>query len=474
VGLALPILLAIPAALCLGGIAGATSQATPPQEEPVVKPTGKHVAVKQVKEPQVGKQVGKQVKKPVGKSPLAKPVEQGEHAGHDHGQEQQGLQGRYGGDVDPDAKLGIEFGTEKHDFGRTMQGEVLEHTFSMTSAGKNPLIVRQAKPTCGCTVGEMLVEGDDGKMVAYVFGDPIPPGRRIELAATLDTKNKRNKTQVRINVFTNDPVGLTQLGLSATVEPFMTATPSFVNFGDLSEDAVKSETIDVRTSKGVPILLTLNQSRPIPRPEGMEIDLVAVNPGADGKSSHWQVLVHLGPNLKEGPVGYALNLVSDADMVGAKPLPNGSVPKYSINANVSGRVLGILSCNPQYLSMGLVRPGQVVPRTVRLTSHDPNFQLDDVQVELVGYRQEEFPWKDNFSTIVRPIPGQNAVDIELRLNGLPDGSNGSFKGEMKILTGNSSKPEIKVTFSGVCRAGVGRPPVRRAGGEKGAGSSGKK
>lgn len=455
--LARPVLLALPAAFLLCGVAGATMQDPPvKKEKPVVK---------------------EQQKPPVGKPPIDKqqqgkpPVVKDEHADHGHGKED-ALQGRYGGDVDPDAKLDIEFGSEKFDFGRTMQGEILEHTFEMSSAGKNPLIVRQAKPTCGCTVGEMLVEDGEGKMVPYNFGDPIDPGRKIQLAAAMDTKNKRNKTQVRINVFTNDPVGLTQLGLEATVEPFMTATPSFVNFGDLSEDAVKSETIDVRTSKGVPILLSLDESRPIPKPAGMEIALAAVNPGADGKSSHWQVKVNLGPNLKEGPVGYALTLVSDADMVGAKAQPDGIVPKYSINANVSGRVLGVLSCNPQYLSMGLVRPGQVVPRSVRLTSHDPNFTLGEVKVELKGYREEAFPWKDNFSTIVRPIPGQNAVDIELRLNGLPEESDGSFKGEMKILTGNEAKPEITVTFSGVCRAGVGRPPVRRTGGEKGTGGAG--
>jgi hypothetical protein len=49
----------------------------------------------------------------------------------------------------------------------------------------------------------------------------------------------------------------------------------------------------------------------------------------------------------------------------------------------------------------------------------------------------------------------NAIDVQLVLEGLPDGSDGSFRGVMVILTGHPTKPELAVRFSGVCRAGVG-------------------
>ena len=54
----------------------------------------------------------------------------------------------------------------------------------------------------------------------------------------------------------------------------------------------------------------------------------------------------------------------------------------------------------------------------------------------------------------------NALDIQLQLEGLPEGTTGSFRGEMVIKTGHERKPELLVRFSGVCRSGV-----QRAGGK---------
>lgn len=390
------------------------------------------------------------------------------HQGHSHGddpavvakQEAGDAKSRYGGTVDPDAKLSIEFGTDKHDFGRVRQGQVLEHTFKLESAGTSDLIIRQAKPTCGCTLSRVAVQGEDGSMGDYQMGSPIAPGRKVEITAGFDTKSKRNKTEVRINVYTNDPVGLIQLGLAANVEPFLTVTPQFLNLGELSEDATKTEIIDIRTTSGERIGLALEDS-PKPKPDGVTVSLEAQDPDEKGKSSHWKAKVQVGPDLKEGPLGYGIVLKSDEPMAGSTPGPDGEIPTYVATANMNGRVLGAISCSPQYLSMGLVRPGQVVARSVRLTSNDPEFQLSDVAVEITGAKGadgavQDFPHADSFEAVIRPVPGSNAVDVELNLNGLPEGSDGSFKGQMVIHTGHPTKDEMIVTFSGVCRAGLSR------------------
>ena len=378
---------------------------------------------------------------------------------HDH--QKKVNDARYGGEVDPNAKLEVGFEKDKYDFGLVTQGQVLEHTFLVKSAGTSDLVIRQAKPTCGCTVSQTLVESAEGEFVPYVMGDKIAPGKSIKITASMDTKNKTNKAEVRINVYTNDQVGLYQLGLAATVEAFMTATPSYLNLGDLAEDTVRSEVITVRTSKEVPILLHIDESQPRPMPAGLSLALSPVNPNPEGKSSQWKIEVNVGPGLKEGPMGYSMRLVSDQPITGGKKAAEAegkaSASTYQINANIGGRVLGVLSCAPQYLSMGLVRPGQPVARSVRLTSHDANFELGELKARVEGAAGADFPWGEHFTPIVRPIEGQSsAVEVELRLDGLPDGSEGSFKGEMVIETGHPSKPEVRVTFSGVCRAGVGR------------------
>ena len=64
-------------------------------------------------------------------------------------------------------------------------------------------------------------------------------------------------------------------------------------------------------------------------------------------------------------------------------------------------------------------------------------------------------WAEHFVTEIKPAQGVNGVDVQLRLAGLPEGADGSFRGKMIIKTGHPAKPSMEVRFSGVCRAGVG-------------------
>ncbi len=105
-------------------------------------------------------------------------------------------------------------------------------------------------------------------------------------------------------------------------------------------------------------------------------------------------------------------------------------------------------------------------RSVSRISHEADFELTAVTEKVVGYKGQELKWADAFSYNVRPVPGRNAVEIELRLEGLPDDASGSFKGQVLIQTGSEKKPQVEVTFSGVCRAGVARPAPKPSGTRK--------
>ncbi|MDP6519250.1 MAG: DUF1573 domain-containing protein [Planctomycetota bacterium] len=365
-------------------------------------------------------------------------------------------------DIDPGAKLEYAFGSEKHDFGKVTQGAVLDHTFSLKSAGTSDLIIRQAKPTCGCTVAQMLVENDAGEMVIYNFGDPIPPGRKIELAATLATKNKRNNASSRINIAANEPRKTIQLSLSAFVEPYFNITPTFVNFGEVSDDVELEKTVDFRTAKGQSVLLTLDNSRVRVMPQGLSIGLEAVDPDEHGKATHWRATVNLGPGLKEGTVSYPLKVLSDVAVAEVddghghdKPGAHGAAPGVqTATANISARVRGVITYSPAFVSLGIVRPGLVLSRTVRITSHDPDFELGSPEVSLGPFQNREFTYGEYFSFSSRPVPGQNAIDVELRLDGLPEGSDGNFKAMLKVAVNHPSKESVEVIVSGVCRAGM--------------------
>jgi len=78
----------------------------------------------------------------------------------------------------------FSFEKESHDFGTIKDGDVVEHVFGFTNDGKAPLIISDAKATCGCTVPDWPKE-------------PIPIGGSGEIKVRFNSKNKpgvQNKT----------------------------------------------------------------------------------------------------------------------------------------------------------------------------------------------------------------------------------------------------------------------------------------
>ncbi|MGD2017057.1 MAG: DUF1573 domain-containing protein [Planctomycetota bacterium] len=380
----------------------------------------------------------------------------------------------------PNAKLEIPFGKEKHDFGRARQGDLLLHTFKLQSAGTEPVIISQASPTCGCTLGEVKVLAEGAEIPElYTYGDPIVPGSEVQISATLDTKSKKNKTNVRINVYSNDgKAGVTMLSLAANVEPFLVASPPFLQFGQIREGTERTGTIDFRTSNGDRIMLSQDATRPIPLPEGLSMDFAPINPGEDGRSNLWRATFTVGKDSPEGGKSYAVRLNSDVEMPKNPDLPTkapvkpGTPTVYQVTANVNYTILGAISLQTQYLSLGLVRPNQPVVRNVRLTCHEEEFDLSNVKATLTGEGNQPLPWADRFKVSVKPVSGSNAVDIELRLDGLPEDADGSFRGRVAIETCHPSKPSEFVRFSGVCRKNArnvarpqakGQPGVKKGG-----------
>jgi len=64
-----------------------------------------------------------------------------------------------------------KFKSETIDFGKIKQGVPAKGTFIVTNIGKEPLIIEQANPTCGCTISDYTKE-------------PIAPGKTGVINAT--------------------------------------------------------------------------------------------------------------------------------------------------------------------------------------------------------------------------------------------------------------------------------------------------
>ncbi|MBK7643759.1 MAG: DUF1573 domain-containing protein [Planctomycetes bacterium] len=353
---------------------------------------------------------------------------------------------------DPNSKARItwEFGTDTHNFGKVMQGDVLNNTFSMKSSGEEDLVIKQAKPTCGCTVAQVACEQADGTMGPYTFGNPIPPGRKIEILATLHTQNKRGHASSRINMFTNDPRGQVSMGLEAEVDPFFQVNPSVINFNQVSSKDQVQDKATISTTRGERIKLTAVTDSV---PPGVKIQLNPLDADAEGRATRYELVAIVGPGCSEGQLAYAVPIHSDLPIPGADKMPNGQAPCYDTNVTIMARVTGLISYTPQFISLGLIKPGQVKATSIRVTSHDPAFKLGELECEVRGRDGTPWEYSKSFQTFCRPVANENAVDIEVRLNGMPETLNGSFAGELLIKVKHPDKPELKLPITGVCRGG---------------------
>jgi hypothetical protein len=71
----------------------------------------------------------------------------------------------------------LEFEEDTYDFGEIMEGEKVVHVYKFNNTGKEPLVISNAKGSCGCTVPEWPRE-------------PIPVGGSGEIRVQFDSKGK--------------------------------------------------------------------------------------------------------------------------------------------------------------------------------------------------------------------------------------------------------------------------------------------
>ncbi|MCP9237226.1 DUF1573 domain-containing protein [Lewinella sp. JB7] len=98
----------------------------------------------------------------------------------------------------------LDFTEDAFNFGTVTEGEIITHTYSFTNTGNEPLIVSDARGTCGCTV--------PSKPTA-----PIAPGETGEITVRFDTRNKVGERQQKVTVTANTTPPQTIISLDGTV-----------------------------------------------------------------------------------------------------------------------------------------------------------------------------------------------------------------------------------------------------------------
>jgi hypothetical protein len=71
----------------------------------------------------------------------------------------------------------IYFPETEHDLGNVTKGELVPYSFYFVNNGDAPLLINDAKGSCGCTI-------------PYFSKDPIQPGEKGKIDLTVDTERK--------------------------------------------------------------------------------------------------------------------------------------------------------------------------------------------------------------------------------------------------------------------------------------------
>lgn len=84
----------------------------------------------------------------------------------------------------------IRYDSDRYEFGVVDEGDVVKHVFKFTNTGKEPLVISNAKGSCGCTVPTWPHE-------------PVPPGGTGEIKVEFNTKGKPGNQSKRVTVTAN-------------------------------------------------------------------------------------------------------------------------------------------------------------------------------------------------------------------------------------------------------------------------------
>lgn len=101
----------------------------------------------------------------------------------------------------------IDFESKEHDFGNVEEGDVVEHVFKFTNNGDAPLIITDAKASCGCTVP------------SYPKNEPIAPGESGEMMVKFNTRGKPNQQMKQVRITANTESGRESIRIKAFVNP---------------------------------------------------------------------------------------------------------------------------------------------------------------------------------------------------------------------------------------------------------------
>lgn len=109
-------------------------------------------------------------------------------------------------ELDPENGPILTFAEEIFDFGNISQGDIVEHVFVFTNTGNAPLVISNAKGSCGCTVPN------------YARETAIAPGESSEMTVRFNSRGKSGNQIKSVTVYSNAQNNPARIRIKASIQ----------------------------------------------------------------------------------------------------------------------------------------------------------------------------------------------------------------------------------------------------------------
>ena len=296
----------------------------------------------------------------------------------------------------------------RYDFGKLFEQEKYVHDFVVKNRGNADLIIKDVKPTCGCTVAS--------------FDQVIPPGGEGVINLAITGTEVHGSFSKIATVHSNDPaLPLATLTLDGTEIPYLDVQP---------EERVY---LQGRYGEVVESRLTIQSNEPTKdfKVTGAESDMddkitYQVEPGP--KSGQYTLTVKKNPKLPVMASVGSLTLRTNSE----------NAPESVIQVQVVTK--GSISVQPSTVNYGAVafgregEAGEPVQKSVTVVRTEGEFTIESVEFDSDFYK----------ATVQEVVPGKKyQLDITFRPPAQTDPRQREV-GEMTIHTNDPTEPEVRV------------------------------
>lgn len=293
--------------------------------------------------------------------------------------------------------------TRFYDFGETLGGGEIRHTFKLKNIGQKPLKITKVEESCVCTV-------------TIASKDEIPPGQFGIVEAVLKVPSENRQVEESINVYTNDPIqSQVTLTLKGTAFVPITTFPSRLLLGSIHPKTSIKKSLTIHQKGKTQILVV--------RTDSDHLKAAIVSTKSDPIT---RVEVTL---LESAPSGtFSYNLLVDYQYEGQEA---------THEVLVFGEVLGAFSLSPKRFFFGLIRDKSAVSKTVSILS------LSDQPFKIVSV-------EPNSAYVTTKVISQTeGIDYQLTATVQPEAPAGELSGEILIRTDSTVQPILRIPCVGI-------------------------